>query len=128
MIVAWKQEYTHLRSLSYTIATNDANVMCPLCQEAVLRFYYHRWPRIAGFQPSAMWIWCQSCRHWGVAGNILAFDHLNYRDPFAFTPGEEFEQMEMAGWLDRLNSMWDKNDLPHKMDAAIDLETADKLS
>lgn len=86
---------------------------CPVCGQPQLRFYYHEFrkrPRRSG----TIWVWCAACGKWDHVSRIELPAHYHYDDPFAAATLEEFDRLERAGWLDRLNLMWEREALPQR--------------
>ncbi len=116
MAETWKigeTEDSHLKLMGAAskILDNGEPGPCPLCNGDSVRFYCHRFDKEA--MRGTIWVWCPTCRNWGHISRVR-FERT-FSDPFEKLSLKEFEAMEMANWLDRLNQIWDDGAIPSKL-------------
>lgn len=108
-------ETTMLRFLSSggSILHNGQPGQCPLCNDATIRFYTHIFDasRLRG----AIWLWCPRCRVWESSGQI--YFTSSFDDPFNDVRPAQFESMERAGWIDRLDRLVAEGKIPQVLKA-----------
>jgi len=117
MKTKWTKAYgayqIEMMSAAVSIKKQNGVVMCPVCRQNQLRFYYHEFavePRRTG----TIWVWCNKCMIWDHISRIELPQNYHYADPFAEFGLKEFDRLERSNWLDRLEKMWEVQSIPHE--------------
>jgi hypothetical protein len=115
----WHANYTLLTPTALATLRDGAPPVCPACERARLRFYYHRWEVLPSvpWPRAAIWVWCAEC--W-IAASVsnLTPRPCRYDDPFAELSDTDFPEKGGWAWFDRLNQMWEQGLLPHTIELA----------
>jgi hypothetical protein len=86
-------------------------ILCPKCEKATLRYYFHIFDKQN--KRGTVWVWCPNC-HTQCHLPRVSPQNVTQADPFASLTLDQFAELELDPeelFLDRVNLLWEKGKL-----------------